>query len=146
MDLKPLPLLLLGSCAIAVSGCGEGSRGVELLTPPPDQMQISEYQPENPYVQTEAGPLSRPAFSTKAGGYAIEVRDILVGPGQKASDVAMTGAGVFEVREGGGTVTIGEQAREVAAGATFAVSEGEKLQIEARGGPMILRAYLFKAQ
>jgi hypothetical protein len=109
-------------------------------------MQISEYQPESPYVKTDAGPFARPAFSTTAGGYAIEVRDILVGPAQKVSDVSIAGAGVFEVREGGGTVTIGEQAREVAAGATFAVSEGEKLRIEARDGPMILRAYIFKAQ
>jgi hypothetical protein len=43
-------------------------------------------------------------------------------------------------------VTIGGQTREVAAGATFAVSDGETLLIEARDGPMILRAYLFKAQ
>jgi len=146
MDLKPLALLLFGPWALAASGCGEGSRGIALLTPPPEQMQLAEGQPENPYVRTEAGPLARSTFSTTAGGYAIEVRDILVGPGQKPSDVPMAGAGVFEVREGGGTVTIDEQAHDVTAGATFAVSEGAKLRLEARGGPMILRAYLFRAR
>jgi hypothetical protein len=146
MELKPLPLLLLGSWAVVAGGCGEGSRGVALLTPPPASMQIAEYQPENPYAQTEGAALARPVFSARASGYAVEVRDFLVGPGQKRSNVPMAGVGMFEVREGGGTVTIGGQTREVAAGATFAVSDGETLLIEARDGPMILRAYLFKAQ
>src|SRR5262249_43884831 len=109
MEIRPVTPMLLGIWAIVASGCDEGARGIELLTPPPEQMQISEYQPDNPYVQTEAGPFARSTFSTTTGGYAIEVRDILVGPRQKPSALELGGAAVFEVREGGGTVTIDDQ-------------------------------------
>ena len=132
---------------ILVSGCGEGSRGVALLPPPPlERMQISKSQSENPFVQVGAGPLARSSFATSVAGYAVEVRDFLVGPAQKAVSVDMTGAAVFEVRDGAGTVTIGEKTAAVSMGATFTVSEGEKLRIEAHGGPLVLRAHMFKAE
>jgi len=138
-----VPVALL---AMPVSGCGEGSRGVALLPPAPsERMAISKSQPENPFVQMEGGPLARSSFAAIVGGYAIEVRDFLVGPAQKAVSVNVNGATVFEVRDGMGAVTIGDKTAAVSMGATFTVSEGEKLRIEARGGPLILRAHTFKA-
>jgi len=102
-----VPVALL---AMPVSGCGEGSRGVALLPPAPsERMAISESQPENPFVQMEGGPLARSSFAAIVSGYAIEVRDFLVGPAQKAVSVNVNGATVFEVRDGMGAVTIGDK-------------------------------------
>ena len=136
------PLVLVLS-----SGCGAGSLGVALLTSPPlEQMRFTKSEPENPYVQVGAGPLARSTFATTEAGYAIEVRDLLFGPAQKAVDVDLNGAAMIEVRDGAGIVTIGGKTREVAMGATLTVSEGEKLRIEARGGSLVLRAYVFRAE
>jgi len=148
--MRPRLIHFIGPAALVsmlVSGCGEGSRGVSLLpSPPPERMQISKSQSETPFVQAGAGALARSSFATSVAGYAVEVRDFLVGPAQNAVSVDMTGAAVFEVRDGTGTVTIGEKTAAVSMGATFTVSEGEKLRIEARGGPFVLRAHMFKAE
>lgn len=136
----PLVLVLL-------SGCGTDSRGVALLSPPPpEKIQFSKYEPANPYVQLEAGPLARSSFATTEAGYAIEVRDFLVGPAQKSVHVDIDGAAVFEVRDGTGVARIGDKTQMLAMGAKFSVSEGEKLWIEARNGPLVLRAHVFRAE
>jgi len=141
---------ILGSLTIAVTaGCSMlDSRGVDLLKPPPpEQMKMSTARADRPFAPSLRGGSSvRSSFSTVESGYAIEVQDHLVAPAQKAVDVEVAGAAAFEVREGAGSVTIAGRTTVVTMGATFVVSEGEKIRVEATGGPMILRAYQFKSQ
>jgi hypothetical protein len=77
--------------------------------------------------------------------YHIEILDILVAPGREPVAVPVQGAGVFEVRAGSGTATIGQKAQELGMGSTFSVAEGEPLKLTAKGdGPITLRAYVVK--
>jgi hypothetical protein len=127
-------------------GCGEGSRGVALLAPPPERIQLSQSRADRPFVATPAGLAERLTFTATDDGYRIDVRDILVAPGQKAVDVEMPGAAIVEVREGGGIATIGGRERPLTMGATFTLSQGDRARVEARGGPLILRAHVFATQ
>jgi hypothetical protein len=53
------------------------------------------------------------------------------------------GAGVFEVRSGSGTATIGARLQQLQGGSTFSVGDGESFQIAATGdAPVVLRVYL----
>jgi hypothetical protein len=148
MKLRSQPLVVLTAVVVvAASGCGEGSRGVALLTPPPpERMPISTSQLDKPFAQIAGAPSARSRFTVAEAGYAIEVQDLLVGPAQKTVEVDVPGAAVFEVRDGAGSVTIGNRTETVTMGATFTASEGDKLRIEAHGGPLILRAHIFKSQ
>ena len=138
-----------GGLAFAVvTGCSLfDSRGVALLErPPAERMKIVAAQPEKPFGLVAGGPYARSSFSALDGDYAVEVKDFIVAPAQKTVDVELAGAAVFEVREGAGTVTIGDRTTPVAMGARFIVSEAEKLRIEASDRPMILRAHIFKVR
>jgi quercetin dioxygenase-like cupin family protein len=143
MEMRSCALVLLGLLGGVTVGCGEGSRGVALLPPPPERLQLSQYQPDKPFVGTAAGPAGRSTFTVAEDGYQIDVRDVLIAPGQKAVDVEMPGVAILQVREGGGIATIGGRERQLTMGAIFTVSEGEKARVEARGGPLILRAHVF---
>jgi len=122
------------------------TRGVALLERPPDaQLKGSISRPDKPFVEGPPGtPYARSSFSATEGHYVIEVRDLLVAPAQQGISVEAMGAGVLEVRDGTGSVMIGNKTMAVSMGATFFVSEGDKIRIESRGGPMILRAHFFK--
>lgn len=146
MKTRPRALALLGLLTVVTIGCGEGARGVALLAPPPERMQLSQSQPDRPFAATPGGPAVRSTFTATEDGYRIAVRDILLAPGQKAVDVQMPGAAIFEVREGGGVATIGGRERQLTMGATFTLSQGDTARVEARGGPLILRAHVFATQ
>jgi hypothetical protein len=146
MKTTPPALVLLGVLTVVTIGCGEGARGVALLGQPPERVQFSQSQPDRAFVATPAGFAVRSAFTTTEDGYRIDMRDILVAPGQKAVDVELPGAAIVEVREGGGIATIGGRERQLTMGATFTLSQGDRVRVEARGGPLILRAHVFATQ
>lgn len=131
-------------------GCGGGgSGGTGPLPPPPAQdIRVSDYQPQKAFTQVSPGLSTRSVFvvePTEKNPYHVDVQDILVAPGKEAVPVPLQGAGVFEVRTGSGTATIGEKSQELSAGSTFSVAEGETLKIAAKGdGPIALRAYVVK--
>jgi hypothetical protein len=133
------------------TACG-GSRGSATgpLPPPPrpEQMKLLDYQPQKAFVQVSPGLSTRSIFvvePTTKDPYHVDVLDILVAPGKEAVSVPVQGAGVFEVRTGSGTATIGQKSQDLGAGSTFSVSEGESLKIAAKAdGPMALRAYVVK--
>jgi hypothetical protein len=82
-----------------------------------------------------------------SNGYHIEAREFIVGPGPRKVDVALKGAGVFEVTSGSGTLTIGSQRRDLAPGATFATPDDQTLTIENTvPAALHLRAYIFVVQ
>ena len=130
---------------VFASGCATDSRGIALLpSPSQEKMQFSKYEPANAYTRLEGGSLTRSSFATVEAGYAIEVRDFLFGPALKVVQVDIDGAAILEVRDGAGVARIGDKVQVVEMGATFAVSEGEKLWVEARDGPLLLRAHVFR--
>jgi hypothetical protein len=137
---------LLAAVLTIEGGCA-GAKGVgPLPPPPPGQVQASDYVPDRPLAQVAPGLSARLTFAAVEGGYAVEVRDLLVAPGNASIPIVLPGAAVVEVRDGTGVLAIGETRREVAIGAAFAVSEDQKLAAEARGKPLLLRVHLFKAR
>ena len=133
------------------SGCGTSQESEKTPLLPeagPDERNFSPDQPKTPYMEAAKGLLTRTVFETDApGDVHIEVRDLLVGPGQTTASVSLPGAAVFEVRLGSGTAIVSGKAREIQTGATMAVSEGEWFVIENKGeNPIAIRAHLIHAK
>jgi mannose-6-phosphate isomerase-like protein (cupin superfamily) len=149
-------LILLVALLIVIGqlGCkylpGRRAKGVGLLPPPPppEQTKYSDYQPDKPFVQIAPGVATRTVFATDENDqYHIEVQDMLIAPGQKATNIPLQGAAVFEVREGSGFMTAGDKRQDVGATSTFTLSEGEALNLENRGESHItLRMIVLKAK
>lgn len=133
---------------MACGGSSGGATGPLPPPPPPDQIKLSDYQPQKAFVQVSPGLSTRSVFvvePTTKDPYHVEILDILVAPGNESVSVPVQGAGVFEVRTGSGTATIGQKSQDLGTGSTFSVAEGEPLKIAAKGdGPITLRAYVVK--
>ena len=122
-----------------------GADGTGLLPgPPAGELKPSKYQPENPYLQLAPGLLTRTLFEAASGtGYRVEVRDLLVGPGQRTSNLSLSGAAVFEVRSGSAVITTAGKPQEVRMGSAFALSEGASFMIENKAdSPFTMRVHL----
>ena len=142
-------MIVLCLSATLQSGCrsGGGAEGTGVLPKAPSQPPPSKYEPQNPYVPLAPGILTRTLHQAAGqAGYRIEVRDMLVGPGQRATNVSLPGAAVFQVRSGSGTITTAGKTEEAKSGSTFAVSDGETFSVENKSNtPIELRVYLFIA-
>ena len=142
-----LILFLLASTFLA--GCNTTGEGVGLLPPPPaGEIPASSYQAQNPYVQLAQGLFTRTMYAAASGtGYRVEVRDLLVGPGQRTEEVSLPGAAVLEFRSGNGAITAGGKRQEFAARSTFVLSEGQAFVIENSAEiRATIRAYVYTAQ
>lgn len=143
---------LLLSCFFMM-GCGSwsqrGAKGLGLLPKAsPGDTKYSSQQPKNPYTTLAAGIMTRTLFESSSGrGYRVEVRDLLVGPGQRAENVSLPGAAVFEIRSGNGVLTVAASARELKLGSTFALAEGQSFTVENKSdSALAMRVYLFRAE
>lgn len=131
-------------------GCaGAQNSGKGLLPPPPAQdVKLSDYQPQKPFVQVSPGVSTRTVFVVEPDAktpYHVDVQDILIAPAPQPVPVPLSGAGVFEVRTGSGTALIGEKSQDLGSGSTFSVAEGETLKIAPKAdGPVTLRAFVVK--
>ena len=91
---------------------------------------LSDFSPAQPYRQLAQGLLAQTIYTADADGpFAIEVWDLIVGPGQRSEPAALPGAAIFEIRSGTGRVTVAERDREAKMGATFSIAEGERFTI-----------------
>jgi hypothetical protein len=142
---RPLALVLV---AAVLGGCaGQTASGVGLIPrPPADQLELSKTESVEPYALVREGLATRTAFRATSGAFTIEVRDLLVSPGRPAVSLDLGGAAVFEVRDGAGVADIAGKEITLSMGATFAVSQGEPVRVQARGGPLALRAHLLTPQ
>ena len=137
--------------AVAFQAACRGSRGGETgplpSPPPPEQMKLSNYEPQKGFTQISPGLATRTVFvvePTAKDPYHVEVQDVMVAS-REAVSIPLQGAATFEVRSGSGTATIGARSQEIGAGSTFSVSEGDPLKIAAKAdGPISLRAYVVK--
>jgi len=132
----------------ACRGSRVGGTGPLPSPPPPEQMKLSNYEPQKGFTQVSPGLATRTVFvvePTAKDPYHVEVQDLMVAPGREAVSIPLQGAATFEVRSGSGTATIGTKSQEIATGSTFSVSEGDPLKIAAKAdGPISLRAYVVK--
>jgi mannose-6-phosphate isomerase-like protein (cupin superfamily) len=129
-------------------GCQGAPGGRTLLPEPPkENVAFSPYEPASPYAQLAPGLLARKVFdAASATGYNVEVLDLLVAPGQRATDVSLAGAAVFEVRAGNGALSRGGTTEEVKTGSTFALSQGTSFSLENRGElPITVRVFVITA-
>jgi len=108
----------------------------------------AEGQPANPYAPAFGDALAREVYRASSGsGFRVEVRDVLVGPGRKASRIHLAGPAVVEVRSGAGRFTMDSTPTERKTGATFALPEGQTLDIENPGVvPITLRVQIIVAE
>jgi hypothetical protein len=120
-------LVTLASCAPDVTSREfaektTGGSAPALAPAPPDAaaVQYSRFAPENPADEIVQGLLSQTIFDSaqdkaamaalakapRAGAprYAVEVRNLVVGPGRRTASATLPGAGVFEVRTGAGSI------------------------------------------
>jgi hypothetical protein len=140
-------LLLVVGLQGACRGSRGGGTGPLPSPPPPDQMKLSNYEPQKGFTQVSPGLATRTVYTvepTAKDPYHVDVQDIIVAPGREAVSIPLQGAATFEVRAGNGTVTIGARGQEVGTGSTFSVSEGEQLKIAAKDGLLALRAYVVR--
>jgi mannose-6-phosphate isomerase-like protein (cupin superfamily) len=135
---------------LAQGGCKQTQQAEKTPLLPeagPNEQQLSPYQPQNPYTELGKGILTRTVFETDAGsGLRVEVRDLLVGPGQSSASVSLPGAAVFEVRLGSGTLAVGGASQELRTGSTLHVAEGQAFVINNKAEtPIAIRVYLVRA-
>jgi len=146
-----IPTVLFFFFFLPSSGCGTRQESEQTPLLPearPDERNFSPDQVKNPYAEVSKGLLTRTVFETDApGDVHIEVRDLLVGPGQTAASVSLPGAAVFEVRLGSGNVVVDGKIREIQTGSTMALSEGESFVVENKGeNPIAIRVHLIHAK
>jgi mannose-6-phosphate isomerase-like protein (cupin superfamily) len=145
------------SCAflsiVCASGCESwfqhGGKGVGTLPQTPvSEANFSKTEPAKPFSKFADGLATRTLFQASDGaGTQVEVRDLLIGPGQKTESTSLPGAAVLEIRSGGGTIQIGEKQQELTSGATLSVPEKAAFTIENKSDvPMTIRVFLFKVE
>lgn len=132
-------LIVLASCETPemLARRSTGGTAGPIPTPPAAEIQFSAYTPENPYGLLAPGLLARSMFIAEGeGGLRVEVRDVLLGPGKQAGEIALPGAAVLEVRSGAGTLTVNGQSRKIATGTTVGLSQGQgfSLSNDSAGG------------
>jgi len=138
---------------VCASGCESwfqhGGKGVGTLPQTPvSEVNFSKTEPAKPFSKLADGLAARTLFQASDGaGTQVEVRDLLIGPGQKTESASLTGAAVFEIRSGNGTMQTGEKQRELTPGVTLSLSEKATFTIENKAdSPMAIRVFLFTAE
>lgn len=144
-DGRSVCIVILGGVLLATSAAGCQSRpGVGPLPgPPAGDVTFSKSQPANPFTSITPGLFARTVYSADSGaGYRVEVRDLLVGPGQKASG-SLPGAAVLEIRSGAGTMTVAGRTQELRTGSTLSLPDGQAFAIQNTGaGALTIRVHL----
>src|SRR5436309_10308557 len=117
---RTLSLLLL--CLVAAACSTKAPQGLNRPVSVPEK--ASAYVPDNPPVELAPGLYSRPLFRADNGpGYAVEVRELLVGPRKKSAEAGLPGPAIMEVRHGSGVVTVGGKAMQGSIGTIFVLPE-----------------------
>jgi hypothetical protein len=129
---RSMATLLLAVAIVAAQGC-QGAPAPAQSQPPATPAAVgpfSEYSPAQPYRQFAVGLLAQTAYVADADGpFAVELWDLIVGPGQRSEPATLPGGAVFEIRSGTGRVTVAGQDREAPMGATFSIPEGQPFTV-----------------
>lgn len=88
------------------------------------------------YRETSHGLLSRDLYATsEIAETSIVIRDILVGPGQHATDIRIDAPAVLQVRAGQASVNINGRMTEARLGQVLTLARGQRLDIDNRQSP-----------
>ena len=147
--MKPLTntLFALSLLLLPLASCAKRATGRGLLPPPPPgAVKESPYRPERPLETRADGLLSRRIQAATAAPFTAELHDWIVPPGRKIA-VVETGAVVALTLHGTGIVRQGGKDTEARPGVAFALSEGERAEIENNGKePLSMRVYIVRGQ
>jgi mannose-6-phosphate isomerase-like protein (cupin superfamily) len=149
--LKIAALVCSFLCLLLAGGCEDDQSPEKTPLLPeagPNEKNFSPYQAQNPYAEITKGLLARTVFEAAGPpGTRVEIRDLLVGPGQSTESATMPGAAVFDVRSGSGTIVHGGQTQEFKTGTTFGISEGESFVIQNKAEiPVTIRVNLLRIE
>lgn len=132
--------------------CRPTAQDAPPASPPPAPAYVAQ-APPNPPTYTPAKPMQRlvPGVMMRSmyvaepsGRHQIEITELLVGAGKKSEPFALSGAAVWEIASGAGSVTIGGKVREIRSGDVFAIDEGQQTVIESRQGDLMIRATVIR--
>lgn len=125
-------------------GCVRQRERVAPIPPPrPGEAERREPAIENPYRQGTPGLLSRVVFRGETPEVSIEVHDLLIGPQRRATDFALPGAAVLEVRHGSGVLTAAGKETALRTGTTLVVDAGQSMTIANDGADALtIRAHV----
>jgi hypothetical protein len=104
--------------------------------------------PDLTYQTLAPNLLARTLFSgSGTGPVAVEIDDIVVGPGQTAQLATQGFAALIEVQAGSARVTLDGKPVEPQSGGVFSVPEGRSIEIDNSGEtrPFLARAYKLSA-
>jgi hypothetical protein len=91
--------------------------------------------------------VARTLFSGPAGPVSVEIRDILVGPGQTAELPSGASAALIVVQAGSAAVKVDGKTAEPQTGGVFNVPQGQQVEIDnsRETRPFLARTYAFSA-
>jgi len=131
--------------AVAIALCPGPLRGQEVESQPiPESPKTPERlvagEPRNAFKQLVPGLLVRTRYVAE-GRPAVEIWDLLVGPGRKSEKARLPGAAVLEVRSGRGLLRAAKPV-ELRIGSARALAEDEEFTLVNTDpeAPLILRA------
>jgi hypothetical protein len=110
--------------------------------------RLTDLEPHAPYRQLVPGLLVRTRYAADTGAQsAVEIWDLMVGPGMTTENARLAGAAIIEVRSGIGVLTALGSPHELRIGTTFALDEGAEFVIKNgdKDVPLILRVTLIQS-
>jgi hypothetical protein len=128
---------------------GVGAEG-QLAAEVPAPRQLAAGEPRDAYRSFAPGLLVRTRFAAPAdkdARHAMEVWDVMVGPGKASEKARLPGAAVIEVRSGTGVLRVSDKPHELRAGATASIDDGADFTLtnSDKDAPLILRVTLIRA-
>jgi quercetin dioxygenase-like cupin family protein len=100
---------------------------------------------EESYRQFAPGLLVRSVYSTR-DRVAVDIWDVMVGPGKSSDTFTLPGAAVLEVKTGAGTLEHSGERSELRLGSTLAVPANSKFRLSnaSKDQALVLRAIIVK--
>jgi hypothetical protein len=87
--------------------------------------------PASEFRQLAPGLLSRSVFKSAAGDkLAVEIFDLMVGPGQSSEAITLSGAALLDVQGGQATLLVDGKAQRVQAGGVVPLAQSQQLAID----------------
>jgi hypothetical protein len=139
-------LCLMGAGALLVGPAAAHAQAhaVSPIEASPSGDQVQKVLPGT-YRQIAPGLLGRTLFSTsQAGPAAVQIMDILVGPGKSATIPKIDFAALMEVEAGDATITLDDKAAVARQEGVIAVGQGQSIAIDNSGNSRSFVARLIR--
>lgn len=91
---------------------------------------LAQTDTPNTYQEMAPGLLARTVFKADAGKTAVEIIDLLVGPGQSAEPIVMSGGALLDVQAGSATLVVDGKSQTVQPGAVVSLARDQRVAID----------------